>query len=180
MKRVLLTVISLLMLHSANALIVSVAGYGEIPETGTDILVTDAEQDPLTGKQVMKLEGNLLTSAAQISVHIYRSASNLIDEFCCGNNCTAGNGLQEETKTFDVNGVVQWYTHYTPQAGSDESIRYVFDDGIETRELRVRYTYATDDVEQVHSLAPSATKELKDGQLFILRDGQTYSVTGIH
>lgn len=178
MKRVLLTALTLLMLSSANALTVSVKGHGDIPATGIDILVTDAAQDPLSGKLVMKLEGNLLTSATQINVHIYRSADNLNDEFCCGYNCTTGNGLQEETKIFDVSGLAQWYTHYTPQANSDEMIRYVFDDGTETRELRVRYTYAADGLEEVSNL-PNCKKLMKDGQLLILHDGQTYSITGI-
>ena len=180
MKRILLLTITLLLLHSANALVVSVKGEGEIPEEGMELTVTDAEQDILTGKQVMALDGDLLTTAAQLTVRIYRSATDLTDEFCCGNNCTAGNGQQEETKTFDLSGLTHWYAHYTPTGNSDETIRYFFDDGTETRELQVRYIYTAEAVENVKADATNpCTKQLRDGNVYIIKDGNTYSVTGM-
>ena len=178
MKRTFIILCALLAIQSANALIVSVKGEGEVPEEGLNLLITEAEEDILTGEFVMALEGDLLTSASQITMHITRSANDLKDEFCCGNNCTAGNGLTEETKTFDVDNMAHWYTHYTPLEGSDVTINYVFDDGEESLELRVHYQYGTNAVEQVNTDAKRSTKHLLDGQVLIEHNGQSYTLTG--
>lgn len=177
MKRLTAIVCALLAIQSSHALIVSVKGQGEVPAEGMNLLITEGEEDPLTERYTMALEGELLTTAPQITIRITRSSAGLEDEFCCGSNCTAGNGQTQENKVFNVSGVVNWYAHYMPVAGSDETVSYVFDDGQETRELHVRYTYAADAVEQV-SYSATAAKQMQNGQMFILRNGQTYSMSG--
>ena len=136
----LLAALMMLQVTAANALIVSVNGYDEIPEEGLKITVTEAEEDLLTEEMVMKLQGNLLTSNP-LTVTITRSAAGLLDEFCCADECTAGNGETEEVLTFNPSGVANWYIHYTPEEESRVTVRYVFNDGEESRTLTVQYAY---------------------------------------
>ena len=178
MKRILIILCALWAMQSAHALIVSVSGQGEVPEEGLDLLITEAEEDILTGRAVMELDGDLLTSAGQITVRITRSASGLEDEFCCADNCTAGNGQTEEVKTFDIDGMTHWYTHYSPVEGSDVTMTYVFDDGNQSLELRVHYQYQTDAVEQTNTDAKRSSKRLHNGQVLIEHNGQSYTLTG--
>jgi len=177
MKQTIAILLTLFVLQSAQAMIVSVNGKGEIGAEGMDLVITDAPQDPLTGKQMMKLEGDLLTSASALTVKITRSATGLTDEFCCGSNCTAGNGEREETKNFSINGLTHWYVHYTPVPNSDETITYEFSDGEQTLQLRVRYTYVLEGVEQVRTES-RVTKKIQNGTVYILRDGQAYTLSG--
>lgn len=178
MKKLIFTLTALLLMQSAQALIVSVKGEGEVPEEGLNLLITEGEEDILTGKYTMELEGDVLIESGELEVQIIRSAAGLEDEFCCGNNCTAGNGETEETKTFNINGLAHWYTHYVPVLGSDETIRYIFRDGEQSVEVRVQYVYQADAVEAVSAETPASRKVVRDGQLYILRDGQRFSVTG--
>ena len=178
MKRILTILCALCVMQSSQALIVSVNGEGEVPAEGLEITITEAEENPLTGLYTMELKGELLTSASQITVRIIRSAAGLTDEFCCGNNCTAGNGQTEEQREFTVSGVTQWYTHYVPKPGSDETVQYVFDDGEESLEIRVRYTYAADGVEHTANDSSPATKQMHNGKVLIHRNGQIYTMTG--
>lgn len=177
MKQTIAILLTLFVLQSAQAMIVSVNGKGEIGAEGMDLVITDAPQDPLTGKSMMKLEGDLLTSASALTVKITRSATGLTDEFCCGSNCTAGNGEREETKNFGINGLTHWYVHYTPVPNSDETITYEFSDGEQTLQLRVRYTYVLEGVEQVRTES-RVTKMIQNGTVYILRDGQAYTLSG--
>lgn len=133
------------------ALIVNLTGYGEIPAEGADTTVTEVTQDPLTGQALMLLEGTLLSSGP-LSVTITRSQSGLSDEFCCAGQCTAGNGQTTEQLDFTPEGVVNWFIHYTPAAGSDETIRYVFSDTQDTAVLTVRYDYTAQGMETVKAL----------------------------
>ena len=170
----------LLFIQSSHALIVSVKGEGEVPAEGMNLTITEGEEDPLTERYTMVLEGELLTEASQITIRITRSAAGLEDEFCCGGNCTAGNGQTQEEKVFNVSGVVRWYAHYMPAAGADETITYVFDDGKQTCEVRARYQYTAGAVE--HAAADMRNsgnaKRLQNGQVQILHEGQVYSLTG--
>ena len=126
----------------------------------------------------MELEGDVLISSGELEMQIIRSANGLEDEFCCGDNCTAGNGETEETKTFNFNGMAHWYSHYVPIMGSNETIRYIFRDGEESLEVRVQYVYQTDAVSEVKDDKDATSKILRDGQVYILRDGQRFTVTG--
>ena len=62
MKRKFLLLPLLLLCLNAHALILSVNGYGNVPEEGLDITVTEAEIDILTGEPTMTLEGDLWAS----------------------------------------------------------------------------------------------------------------------
>lgn len=178
MKKLIFTLTALLLMQSAQALIVSVKGEGEVSEEGMSLIITEGEEDILTGKYIMELEGNVLISSGELEMQIIRSANGLEDEFCCGDNCTAGNGETEETKTFNFNGKAQWYSHYVPIMGSNETIRYIFRDGEESLEVRVQYVYQTDAVSEVKDDKAATSKILRDGQVYILRDGQRFTVTG--
>lgn len=178
MKKLIFTLTALLLMQSAQALIVSVKGEGEVSEEGMSLIITEGEEDILTGKYTMELEGDVLISSGELEMQIIRSANGLEDEFCCGNNCTAGNGETEETKTFNFNGKAQWYSHYVPIMGSNETIRYIFRDGEESLEVRVQYVYQTDAVSEVKDDKAATSKILRDGQVYILRDGQRFTVTG--
>ena len=166
-------------MQSANALIVSVQGEGDVPAEGMELLITEGEEDVLSGKYTMELRGTLLSSTGQLTVQIFRSASGLEDEFCCGSNCTAGNGETQETKEFTVSGMANWYSHYVPVPGSDETIRYVFSDGTDQVELRVRYVYSVEGLEDVQRDDVQCTKLLREGQVYIMYKGTMYNVQGV-
>ena len=176
MKKILTIVAALLLMQSANALIVSVQGYGEVPAEGLDIRLDEGEEDVLSGRYTMELKGTLLAAGEQVTVRITRPANGIEDEFCCGTNCTAGNGETLETKVFTVNGLASWYAHYYPNR-ADAQINYLFDDGTETREVRVRYVYSGQGVEETTAVQP-ASKQIRDGQMFILHNGQWYTPDG--
>lgn len=178
MKRLFIIVAAMMVVHNTNALIVSVQGEGEVPEEGLDLMITEGEENALTGDYTMELRGNLLTSAAQINVSIFRSASGLKDEFCCGSNCTAGNGTTEETKSFSVSGMADWYAHYVPAPNSDETVRYLFDDGNETREVRVRYVYNAEGINETGKTEHNTQKTLCNGQVLIRCNETNYTITG--
>ena len=178
MKKLIFTLTALLLMQSAHALIVSVKGEGEVSEEGMSLIITEGKEDILTGKYTMELKGDVLISSGELEMQIIRSANGLEDEFCCGNNCTAGNGETEETKTFNFNGMAQWYSHYVPIMGSNETIRYIFRDGEESLEVRVQYVYQTDAVSEVKDDKAATSKILRNGQVYILRDGQRFTVTG--
>ena len=180
MKRIVVILMAMMAMQSAKALIVSVDGEGEVPAEGMELLITEGEEDVLSGKYTMELSGTVLGAASQLTVKIYRSTNGLEDEFCCGINCTAGNGEQEETKVFTVSGVANWYSHYVPAAGSDETIRYVFDDGTEQREIRVHYVYAAEGIDGQWTMDNGQwTKVLREGQVYIMYKGKMYNVLGI-
>lgn len=178
MKRILVILMAIMAMQSANALTVSVQGEGEVLEEGLDLLITEGEVDILSGKYTMELNGTLLSATSQLTVQIYRSASGLEDEFCCSGNCTAGNGETVETKVFAVSGMANWYSHYVPTPGSDVTVRYVFDDGAEQRELRVHYVYSTEGLEEVQRDNVPCTKVLREGQVLIQSGEKLFDLSG--
>jgi len=179
MKRTVILLMLLLVMQQADALIVSVKGEGEVPEKGMTLTVTEGEADILSGRYTMGLEGDLLSDAAVITIRITRSTTGLTDEFCCANNCTAGNGETKENKQFNISGLAHWYTHYVPEAGSDETIEYIFDDGADSRVLLVRYVYNADAVEQVDAPVAKPVKQMIDGRVLIEHNGQWYTPHGL-
>ena len=100
-------------------------GYGNIPEEGMAITLTEAEEDILTGEMVMGITGSLICNGT-LSVSITRSETGLTDEFCCADKCTGGNKEQEETLQFTPGGKAKWYIHYMPASGSETEITYLF------------------------------------------------------
>lgn len=176
MKKILTIAAALLLMQSADALIVSVQGYGEVPAEGLDMMIEEGEEDVLSGRYTMELKGTLLASGEQVTVRITRPANGIEDEFCCGTNCTAGNGETLETKTFTVSGPANWYAHYYPNRAYAQ-INYLFSDGIDTREIRVYYVHVNQGVEET-SAEQSANKLIREGRLYIVQGGQVYTVDG--
>ena len=174
MKRKLLLLPLLLLCLNAHALILSVNGYGNVPEEGLDLTIDEAEIDFFTGEPVMTLEGDLLTSS-QLTVTIDRPAAGLSDEFCCG-TCTSGNEEMQQILNFSPSGLSSWYAHYYPAPNSDITITYTFSDGSDTRVIRVRYIYSAEGVENLPSSDNSFRKVLKNGILYIVNDSKTYTI----
>lgn len=176
MKKILTILAAWLMMQNASALIVSVEGHGEVPAEGMDLMITEGEEDILSGRYTMELNGTVLAAGGQLSVQITRPAEGIEDEFCCGTNCTAGNAQTTETKTFTVDGPASWYAHYYPNRAYAQ-INYVFSDGTDTREVRVYYVHNGQGVDEVTAVQP-ASKLLQDGRVLILSNGQTYTADG--
>lgn len=175
MKRnYILAVLCLLLTTNVHALIVSVDGYGEVPETGLEMTVNEAEEDPLSGKMTMGISGTLLT-ATPLTVTITRSSAELSDEFCCAGQCTAGNGDTSETLVFQPNGIANWYCHYTPAVGSNETVTYCFSDNQESRSIIVHYQYQEQGLEEIQD-SNKCAKILQNGILYIIKDNKKYTI----
>ena len=157
------------------ALIISVAGQGDIPAEGTELTVNEAEEDILSGDMQMKLEGTLLCTNP-LTVTITRSAAGITDEFCCANQCTVGNGETSEDLSFTPDGIANWYIHYTPTPGSYETITYLFSDGSESRSLTVHFDYTTQGIQNTDHSVDRVQKVLRDGILYIITDNKTYTI----
>jgi len=159
------------------ALIVSVTGYGDIPETGMDIAVTDAPIEPLTEQPLMSLDGSLLTSNP-LTVTITRSQTGLSDEFCCAGRCTAGNKQTSETLSFTPGGMTTWFIHYNPVSNSDVQITYLFSDGTDSRELRVHYTYEGQGIQPINAdpAQKKVRKILQNNHVYILHNKLKYQI----
>ena len=157
------------------ALIISVAGQGDIPAEGMELTINEAEEDILSGDMQMKVSGTLL-STNPLTVTITRSAEGLNDEFCCANQCTAGNGETSEDLSFTPGGMANWYIHYTPTPGSYQTITYLFSDGSESRSLTVHFDYTTQGIQNTDHSVDRVQKILRDGILYIITDNKTYTI----
>ena len=158
------------------ALIVSVINHGEIPAEGMDITLNQATFDPLSGKNLMALEGSLVCHVP-LTVTITRSVTGLSDEFCCAGICTAGNAETTEQLDFMPGGIASWFIHYNPAPFSDVHISYLFSDGSDSRELRVHYVYSTEGVEHTDDQLPMTNKKiLQDGHIYIVHNNQKYQI----
>ena len=157
MKRICIVISSLLLLvHTANALIVNVDDYGEVPAEGLEITLTEAEEDPLTGLKLMELQGNLLCTAP-LRVTIVRSEADVTDEFCCAGQCIAGNKQVSQTLEYTPQSIASWFTHFTPAEGQNVTIVYTFTDADESRTLTVHYNYGSQAVENTCAPAEHTT-----------------------
>ena len=177
MKRNWILAAMLLLFTHANALIVSIDGYGDIPENGLEITLTQAEMDIATGEMQMELQGSLLCTAP-LNVSILRSATGLSDEFCCTGACTAGNGETSQTLNYSPAGPVDWFIHYYPAANSDETIVYTFTDADESRTLTVHFQYSTEGIDPIIHCPSSTRKILHNGMLYIEQEGKIYDAQG--
>ena len=157
------------------ALIISVAGQGDIPAEGMELTINEAEEDILSGDMLMKVSGTLL-SKNPLTVTITRSAAGLNDEFCCANQCTVGNKETSENLSFTPDGIANWYIHYTPTPGSYETITYLFSDGSESRSLTVHFDYTTQGIQNTDHSVDRVQKVLRDGILYIITDNKTYTI----
>lgn len=157
------------------ALIINVANYGDIPAEGKELTINEAEEDILSGDMLMKVSGTLL-STNPLTVTITRSAAGITDEFCCANQCTAGNRETSEDLSFTPGGMANWYIHYTPTPGSYETITYLFSDGSESRSLTVHFDYTTQGIQNTDHSVDRVQKVLRDGILYIITDNKTYTI----
>ncbi len=157
------------------ALILSVNGYGEVENESMEITVNEAQEDIMTGDMKMNVDGTLLADAP-LTVSITRSKSSLADEFCCGGQCKAGNGTTSETFNYTPSGITNWYAHYTPVAGSYETIIYRFDDGTDSKTLTVHYDYSTRSIGEIQKSTNGLRKIMKDGIVYIVKDNKKYTV----
>ena len=160
------------------ALILNVAGYGEVPSEGLSITIDQAQEDPLTGKAVMGVSGTVVCES-ELKVTIERSDEDITDEFCCAGQCTAGNGESLEQLTFTPSGLASWYCHYNPAPNSDTHVTYTFTEGTESRILVVRYVYNTQGIEACSNQPkPAIQKTIRDGQVVIINGKQTFTIQG--
>ena len=111
-----------------------------------------------------------------LTVTIHRSATELADEFCCAGQCKAGNEELEETLHFTPNGEASWFIHYTPEAGSKETMTYTFSDGQESRTLTVVFDYSTQGIQNTDHCVDGVQKVLRGGIIYIIKDNKTYTI----
>lgn len=180
MKRnLLILALCLLMTNSAHALVVIMDGYGEIKGDKIELSVVTAEEDPLSGLMVMEIKGSVLCNG-QLSVDIVRDAAGLTDEFCCAGQCTSGNGEATQSLEFDQTGVMNWYSHYYPEPGSNANITYTFkettQEGVQSKVISISYSYEGQGIEDVLQDKKGVTKILKDGILYIIKDNKIYNL----
>ena len=175
MKRNLWIIALVLWTINAQALIVSVNGQGDIPATGMELTIDEAEEDLLSGEMVMKVEGNLLTNNP-LTVSVSRTSAGLVDEFCCAGQCRFGNGETTEELQFQPTGLASWYIHYTPQAGTNETITYSFDDEESQAVLVIHFKYPAQGVESIQHSEFGIQKVLRDGIIYIIKDNKTYTI----
>lgn len=176
MKKNILLAISCLLCLNANALIISVEGYDEVPEEGLEITITEAPVNPLTGLPQVELKGEVLC-VAPLTVNISRSDAGLEDEFCLG-QCIPGNRQLTETLQFTPSGLTEWDAHYSPDANSHETIVYTFTDAEESLTITVHYFLGAEGIETVEGqkTKDKSRKVLKDGILYIEKNNKTYTI----
>ena len=130
----------------------------------TTIVVSEYEEDWISGKMVMSLEGYVTPANKQLNVTIERSATTLNDQFCLG-SCYQGNGeLKQELSIGLFSATSDWQTHFFPTEPGTTIITYTFDDSVNPAiALTVKYSYLTSAVDNV--VAP-------------LHNGIIYSILG--
>lgn len=160
------------------SLILNIAGYGDVPAEGAEITVNEAQLDLLTGEPTMELSGNLLCESVEpLTVSLTRSATGLVDQFCCAEQCINGNGQQSESLLFSPVGITDWFIHYVPAPGSYETIVYRFDDGTDRPcVLTVHFDYTAQALPATSAEETAPRKILRNGILYIIRNQQTYTV----
>lgn len=169
--------IALIWAMNANALIVSITEEGDIPAQGMELTLTEAEEDPLSGEKRMEINGTLLSSG-KLNVTIVRTASGLTDEFCCAGQCIPGNKEQREELQFAPQGIANWFIHFSPVPGSNETVTYTFSDGTETRTLTVHFNYAAQAIETPSAAPKGSEKIFRDGQILIRRGNELITLQG--
>lgn len=162
-----------MMALNAQAIVVEVDGQGELTEEGMEFTVNEASIDPLSGLPVMRIEGTLICNGA-LTVNITRSNAGITDEFCCAGQCKTGNGETTEILNYTPEGLSDWFIHYNPAAGSNETITYTFSEGAESLTMTVHFNYDSQDVEQISATQKGSQKILKDGVVLIIKDDKVY------
>ena len=116
----------------------------------TTIIVTEYEEDFISGKMVMSLAGYVTPANKKLNVTIERSSSHSNDQFCLG-SCFQSNGELKQELSIDLfTATGDWQTHLYPTEPGTTTIAYTFDDSVNPAiTLTVKYSYLTNAVENV-------------------------------
>lgn len=130
----------------------------------TTIIVTEYEEDFISGKMVMSLAGYVTPANKKLNVTIERSSIHSNDQFCLG-SCFQSNGELKQELSIDLfTATGDWQTHLYPTEPGTTTIAYTFDDSVNPAiTLTVKYSYLTSSVDNV--VAP-------------LHNGIIYSILG--
>ena len=117
---------------------------GAVPiSKDTTIDISEYEEDPLTGAQVMEIRG-FVRNVNGFRVTVTRSEAGLKDELCAGIQCVPGDG--EKKQDFDYklpSGQTEadWYAHFTPAKEGTYTIAYQFQNYNRSITLTVNYNF---------------------------------------
>ena len=117
---------------------------GVVPITkDTTIDISEYEENPLTGAQVMEISG-FIRNVNGFRVTVTRSEAGLKDELCAGIQCVPGDG--EKKQDFDYklpSGQTEadWYAHFTPAKEGTYTIAYQFQNYNRSITLTVNYNF---------------------------------------
>ena len=109
----------------------------------TTIDISEYEEDPLTGAQVMEILG-FVRNVNGFRVTVTRSEEGLKDELCAGIQCVPGDG--EKKQDFDYKlpsgqTEAKWYAHFTPAKEGTYTIAYQFQNYNRSITLTVNYNF---------------------------------------
>ena len=117
---------------------------GVVPITkDTTIDISEYEENPLTGAQVMEIRGSV-RNVNGFRVTVTRSEAGLKDELCAGIQCVPGDG--EKKQDFDYKlpsgqTEAKWYAHFTPAKEGTYTIVYQFQNYNRSITLTVNYNF---------------------------------------
>ena len=117
---------------------------GVVPITkDTTIDISEYEENPLTGAQVMEIRG-FVRNVNGFRVTVTRSEAGLKDELCAGIQCVPGDG--EKKQDFDYKlpsgqAEADWYAHFTPAKEGTYTIAYQFQNYNRSITLTVNYNF---------------------------------------
>ena len=116
----------------------------------TTIVVSEFEEDFISGKDMMALEGYITPANKKVNVTIERSVAGTKDQFCLG-NCYEGNGqLKQEHAISLFTAEGSWQIHFYPTEPSTTTIVYTFSDGVNPAiAVTVQFCYLVNAVESV-------------------------------
>ena len=122
----------------------------------TTIVVTEYEEDFISGKTMMSLSGYVTPANKKLNVTIERSTTNLNDQFCLG-SCFQSNGeLKQELSIELFSATGDWQIHAFPTEPGTTTITYTFNDGVNSPiTMTVKYSYLTSAVENVFEPQPN-------------------------
>lgn len=164
MKKIFTTLFMASMLLTAHAgMGLSISYWDENDEEvitkitkDTAIVVTEYEEDFISGKNVMSLNGYVTPANKKLNITIERSATTLNDQFCLG-SCYQGNGELKQELSIDLfSATGDWQTHFFPTEPGTITISYTFNDGVNPAiTLTVKYSYLTSAVENIVAPQPN-------------------------
>ena len=121
-------------------LTVLVDGVGAI-KADTTIVITEAKTNVITGKEEMEVTG-LINYQGTLLVNIERGDADQDDQFCCADRCINTNYELRQQLSFSVNGVSNWFAHYTPEHSGDATVTYTFaPNNVNALRLTIVYRY---------------------------------------